>query len=161
LVFCRGTPPAATYLFKHALVRDAAYASLLRRRREELHAQIAQVLQADFPEIIEGQPELLAQHFAEAGLADQAVAYWQRAGERAVAHSANLEAIAFFKRGLELVRKLADSAKRDEAELMLQTALIAPSFAAQGWAGAGVEAASTRARELSRRIAVETPAHFD
>src|SRR5262249_56266506 len=61
LVFCRGTPPAATYLFKHALVRDAAYASLLRRRREELHAGIAQVLQSDFPEIIEGQPERLAQ----------------------------------------------------------------------------------------------------
>ena len=160
LVFCRGTPPAATYLFKHALVRDAAYASLLRRRREELHARIAVVLQSDFLEIVEGQPELLAQHFTEAGLADEAVAYWQRAGERAVARSANLEAIAFLKRGLEILRELPESDDRDQVELMLQTALISPSFATQGWAGAGVEEAATRARELTRQIAVETPAHF-
>jgi len=83
LVFARGTPPAATYQFKHALVRDAAYASLLRRRREELHARIARVLESDFPDIAEAQPELLAQHFTEAGLAEQAVAMqrarrWQR-----------------------------------------------------------------------------------
>src|SRR5262249_7182409 len=91
---------------------------------------------------------------------DQAVVYWQRAGERAVARSANLEAIAFLKRGLEIVRKLPEDAERDEAELMLQTALIPSSIATEGWAGAGVEGASTRARELSRRITVETPAQF-
>jgi predicted ATPase len=102
LVFCRGTPPAATYLFKHALVRDAAYASLLRRRREELHARTAAVLESDFPDIVEAQPEFLAQRFTEAGLTEQAVAYWQRAGEHAVARSANVEAAAHFGRGIEV-----------------------------------------------------------
>ena len=83
LVFARGTPPASTYLFKHALVRDAAYASLLRRRREELHAQIVASLESEFPETAEAQPELLAQHLTEAGLVERAVAWWQRARERA------------------------------------------------------------------------------
>ena len=107
LVFRRGAPPEATFLFKHALVRDTAYASLPRRRRQELHAQIAGLLETGFPDIIEAQPELLAQHFAAAGLTEQAVAYWQRAGERAVARSANIEAAAHFGRGIAILEVTA------------------------------------------------------
>ena len=89
LVFSRGNPPHATYLFKHALVRDAAYGSLLRRRREELHARIAAVLEADFADRVAAEPELLARHLTEAALLEKAVPYWQRAGERATERSAN------------------------------------------------------------------------
>ncbi len=105
LVFHRGAPPHATYLFKHALVRDAAYGSLLRRRREELHARIAAVLEADFPEDVVAEPELLAHHLTEARLFEKAVRYWLRAGERATERSANLEAIAHLKRGLEILER--------------------------------------------------------
>ena len=160
LVFARGTPPEATYLFKHALVRDAAYASLLRRRREELHAQIAAVLESDFPDIVEGQPELVAQHFTEAGLAEQAVAYWQRAGEHAVARSANLEAIAHFGRGIEVLKNLPENQARDEQELMLRLASINPLWASRGFGSAEAERAAASALELSRRSGIDTPAHF-
>ncbi len=160
LVFCRGAPPASTYLFKHALVRDAAYASLLRRRREELHARIAAMLESDFPDIVEAQPELLAQHFTEAGLTEQAVAYWQRAGEHAVARSANVEAAAHFGRGIEVLRALPESTPRDEQELALQVASITPLLASRGFGSAENERATARALELSRRIGADTPAHF-
>jgi class 3 adenylate cyclase/tetratricopeptide (TPR) repeat protein len=160
LVFCRGAPPAANYFFNHALVRDAAYASLLRRRREELHARIAAVLEADFPDAVEAQPELLAQHFTEAGFAEQAIEYWRRAGERAVARSANLEAIAHLTRGIAVLKTLPESALRDERELALQVALIAPLWASRGLGSSEVELPANRALELSRRIAADTPAHF-
>ena len=94
LVFRRGLPPAATYVFKHALVRDAAYESLLKRRRQELHARIATSIEALFPQLVEAQPELVARHFGEAGLAEKAIPYWLRAGRLAAARSANMEAIA-------------------------------------------------------------------
>ena len=160
LVFCRGTPPNATYLFKHALVRDAAYASLLRRRREELHGRIAAALETELPDIAAAQPEIVAHHYTEAGLIEQAVPCWHRAGERAVARSANLEAIAYLERALEILRSLPDSAKRDEEELLLEAALIPPTFAAEGWGSARVERASARALELSHRTPIERPAHF-
>ena len=142
--------PAATYLFKHTLVRDAAYASLLRRRREELHARIAAVLESDFPDIVEAQPELLAQHFTEAGLTEQAVAYWQRAGEHAVTRSANVEAAAHFGRGIEVLKTLPETASRDETELALQVALIAPSWASWGIGSSQVERAALA--ELVARV---------
>jgi class 3 adenylate cyclase/predicted ATPase len=160
LVFARGTPPEATYLFKHALVRDAAYASLLRRRREELHAQIAAVLEGEFPNIVEGQPELIAQHFTEAGLTEQAVAYWQRAGAHAVARSANLEATAHFGRGIEVLKNLPENQSRDEQELMLRLASINPLWASRGFGSAEAERAAASALELSRRSGTDTPAHF-
>jgi class 3 adenylate cyclase len=94
LLFCRGRPPHSSYLFKHALVQDAAYATLLRARRQQLHAAIAAALESEFPEIVAVQPELLAHHCTEAGLTRQAIDNWRRAGERAVEGSANLEAIA-------------------------------------------------------------------
>jgi tetratricopeptide (TPR) repeat protein len=160
LVFPRGTPPYATYLFKHALVRDAAYASLLRRRREELHARIAAALASDFPEISAAQPETVARHYTEAGLAEQAVPYWRRAGERAVARSANLEAVAHLTRGIEVLKALPESPQRDEVELALQVALKAALWASRGFGSPETERAATRTLELSRRMGADTHAHF-
>src|SRR6202008_666574 len=97
LVFRRGLAPAATYVFKHALVRDAAYESLLRRRRQELHARIATSIEARFPQLVEAQPELVARHFGEAGLGEKAIPYWLQAGRLAAARSANIEAIAHLR----------------------------------------------------------------
>jgi predicted ATPase len=160
LVLSRGTPPHATYLFKHALVRDAAYGSLLRRRREELHSRIAAVLEADFAEMIAAEPELLAHHLTEAGQFDKAVAYWQRAGERAAERSANREAIVHLKRGLEILGRLPESSGRDEHELFLQAALIGPATANEGYASAELGRAARRAVELGRRIGADSPAQF-
>ncbi len=160
LVFSRGAPPYATYLFKHALVRDAAYGSLLRRRREELHARIAVVLEADFVDRVAAEPELLARHLTEAGLLEKAVRWWQRAGERAIERSANVEAIAHLKRGLEILGGLPESAGRDERELLLQFALTAPLTATEGFASAARERAAVRAVELGGRIGTDSPAQF-
>jgi class 3 adenylate cyclase/predicted ATPase len=158
LVFSRGKPPEATYLFKHALVRDAAYGSLLRRRREALHARIATVLEADFAGAVAAGPELLARHLTEAGLLERAVPCWRRAGERATERSADLEAIAHLKRGLEVLERLSESVARDEQELLLQAALIAPFTANEGYASAGLERAAMRAVELGGRIAADSAA---
>jgi predicted ATPase len=147
LVFSRGTPPHATYLFKHALVRDSAYGSLLRRRREELHAHIATVLEADFADTVAAEPELLARHLTEAGLFEKAAHYWLRSGERVAERSANREAIAYLRRGLEVLMRLPESPSRDEKELLLQAALIGPTYASEGSASAPVERA---AKEPSR-----------
>jgi class 3 adenylate cyclase/predicted ATPase len=160
LVFSRGAPPDATYLFKHALVRDAAYGSLLRRRREELHARIAAALEADFADRVAAEPELLARHLSEAGLLDKAVRWWLRAGERATQHSANVEAIAHLKRGIELLERLPESRERDEQELFLQAALLAPLTAKEGYASAKVERTAKRAVALGPRIAADSPAQF-
>src|SRR5439155_19217002 len=94
LVYQRGVPPQATCMFKHALIQQAAYQSLLRSTRQQVHQRIAQVLEAQFPEIGETQPELLAHHYTEAGLTGQAVAYWLRAGQRATQRSAHVEAVS-------------------------------------------------------------------
>jgi class 3 adenylate cyclase/predicted ATPase len=160
LIFRRGTPPYATYLFKHALVRDVAYGSLLRRRRKELHARIAAVLEADFAERVEAQPELLARHLTEAGLFEKAVGHWQRAGERATARSANAEAVAHLKRGIEIVGRLPESQERDEKELLLQAALIAPFSANEGYASTKLGRAARRAVALGLRIGVDSPTQF-
>ena len=152
LVFCRGTPPAATYLFKHTLVRDAAYASLLRRRREELHARIAAVLVTEFPEIVAApSPSSSPITSRRRVLPSRPCAYWQRAGERAVARSANLEAVAHLSRGIEVLKTLPESAARDERELVLQVASIAPVLGRPGVRIPEAERAATRALELSRR----------
>ena len=103
-LYQRGLPPQATYLFKHALIQDAAYQSLLRSTRQQYHQRIAQVLEAHFPEIAETQPELLAHHYTEAGLATQAIPYWQRAGQRAIERSAHVEAISHLTKGLEVLK---------------------------------------------------------
>ena len=103
IVYQRGVPPQSTYTFKHALIQDAAYQSLLKSTRQHYHQRIAQVLEAQFPQTAEAQPELLAHHYTEAGLMEQAVPYWQRAGQQASDRSANLEAISHFTTGIELL----------------------------------------------------------
>jgi class 3 adenylate cyclase/predicted ATPase len=151
LLFCRGTPPYASYLFKHALVQDAAYATLLRARRQQLHGAIGAALEREFPEIAAAQPELLAHHYTEAALAQQAIDNWLRAGERANEGSANPEAIAHLTRGLKLLDDLPENLQRDERELAFQVALLTPLFAARFGSAEG-ERAARRAMELSRRV---------
>ncbi len=118
LLFQRGAPQAA-YTFKHALVQDAAYGTLLRGKRRELHARIAAVLEAQFPDTVETQPELLARHLTEAGLVGPAIGYWRRAGTRARRRSADVEAARHFRRALALAESLPDTRERDELELDL------------------------------------------
>jgi predicted ATPase len=124
VIYRRDRPPRASYVFKHALIRDAAYQSLLKSRRHVYHDRIARVLEERFPETRETQPELLAHHYTEAGVTEQAIVYWQRAGQRAIERSASIEAIAYLTQGLELLRALpGDHAQ--EAEGAFQEALLA------------------------------------
>ena len=117
LIFRRGTPPDAEYTFKHALVQDAAYGTLLRGRRQQLHARIAATLEDQFPEVVATQPALLARHCAEAGLAEKAVAYWLKAGRQAMAGSAMPEAVAQLRTGLDVLTGLPDGPRRQQHEL--------------------------------------------
>jgi predicted ATPase len=119
LVYQRGVPPQATYTFKHALIRDAAYESVLRRTRQEYHQRIAQVLEERFPETIEAEPELLAQHLTEAGLHAPAVEAWRQAGQHSLARAAYVEAIAHVTKGLEVLACLPETSTRTEQELTL------------------------------------------
>jgi predicted ATPase/class 3 adenylate cyclase len=151
LVFRRGVPPRATYTFKHALVRDVAYESLLRSKRQQFHGRIAEVLEEQFPEVAETQPELLANHFTEAALIEQAVGYWHQAGQRAVARSANTEAIAHLTKGLELLDTLPGTAERSQRELTLQITLGVPLQATKGPGSPEAERAYSRARDLCRQ----------
>jgi len=122
-LYQRGLPPQATYTFKHALIQDAAYQSLLRSTRQQYHQRIAQVLEARFPEVCESQPELLAHHYTEAGLTDQAVDYWLQAGQQATERSANQEAISHLTTALALLRTLSPTPPRTQLELLVQTTL--------------------------------------
>src|SRR5262249_59133362 len=144
LIFRRGESPHAVYTFKHALVRDAAYASLLKSRRAHLHAAIANALEQQFAEIAQTQPETLAHHLTEAGLVEKAVGYWLRAGKNAAQRSANLEAIAHLRRGIELTGRLQPDAGRDRAELDFQFALGPGLIATQGPAARTAVAAPPR-----------------
>jgi predicted ATPase len=116
IVYQRGVPPQATYTFKHALIQDAAYKSLLKSTRQQYHQRIAQVLEAQFPETAKVQPELLAQHYTEAGLGEQAVRYWQWAGERCNTRSAYVEAVAHCTTGLAVLQTLPDTPVRTQHE---------------------------------------------
>jgi len=151
LVFRRGTPPQAVYLFKHALVRDAVYGTLLRNRRQHLHARIAGALEEGFPEIAEGQPEVLAQHCAEAGLIEKAAAYWRAAGRLAVARSATAEAVTQLKKGLDVLATPSGEPPRQHKtlEFDLQVALGGALMAAKGYAHPQVVDAYERARCLA------------
>jgi class 3 adenylate cyclase/predicted ATPase len=151
LVFRRGTPPYATYSFKHALVQDAAYGTLLKSRRQHLHARIAQVLEERFSDIAEIQPELLAHHFTEAGLMEAAAAYWHKAAQRSVARSATAEAVAQLTSGLEVLRRLPGSEERDRRELELQITLGDALRSAKRY-DAAMELAYRRARELCQQL---------
>ena len=152
LVFRRGVPPEATYTFKHALVQDTAYQSLLKSRRQQIHATIASTLESLFPEIAEAEPETLAHHYTSAGLAKQAVANWLKAGQQALKRSANPEAIAHLNKGLELIESLPDSEVRLRQEVQLQTALGVTMMATKGFAAPDVLQAFSKARVLCEKL---------
>ncbi|HXA21585.1 MAG TPA: AAA family ATPase [Acetobacteraceae bacterium] len=132
LLFCRGTAPHASYLFKHALVQDAAYSTLLRGRRQELHVRVAAALEEHFADLVERQPELLAHHLTAAGKSERAVDQWLKAGQHAAAKFAYPEAIAHFKRGLGLLNSLPESHVRNGREIELQLALGLCVFTTRG-----------------------------
>jgi predicted ATPase len=134
LVFQRGMPPDAVYSFKHALVQDAAHGSLLRNARQQLHAQIAEALEAHFPEMMDSQPEIFAQRYVEAGLVEKSVAYRDKAGRRSAARSAMAEAAAQFHKGLDQLALLPDDPERQRQELEFWSALGAVLFAVKGFA---------------------------
>jgi predicted ATPase len=159
LLYQRGRPPQARYLFKHALIQETAYQSLLKSTRQQSHLRSAQVLEAQFPEVVETQPELLAHHYTEAGRSAQALPYWQRAGERAIERSAYLEARAHLTKGLEVLKTVPDASERTQQELGLQTTLGWVLIATQGGASPDVERAYARAQELCRQVG-DTPQLF-
>jgi predicted ATPase len=152
LLFARGTPPQSTYLFKHALVQDAAYGTLLRSRREQLHARTAAILEERFPEIVTAQPELLAHHCEKAGLIRKAVGYLLTAGRQALARSAMQEADALLRKGLDMLAGLPDEPWRGQQELELLIALGSALTATKGWAADEVGATVGRARALAERL---------
>jgi class 3 adenylate cyclase/predicted ATPase len=152
LLHQRGLPPHAIYTFKHALIQDAAYQSLLRSTRHQYHQRIVRVLEEQFSQTLETQPELLAHHCTEAGLNEQAIGYWQRAGEKAIQRSAHVEAIVHFNKGLTLLPVLPDTTERTQQELDIQIALGSALAVTKGQASPEVESTYTRARELCQQI---------
>jgi class 3 adenylate cyclase/tetratricopeptide (TPR) repeat protein len=152
LVFQRGVPPEATYTFKHALVQDAAYDSLLKAKRQELHAAIAEAMRTRMPEIPTDEPEVLAQHYTLAGMEAEAVPLWRRAGEQALTGMSLNEAISHLETALRLTRMLPDSAARETQELELQVLLGTAWMALRGWPAQEVFDYLEPALALARRL---------
>jgi len=152
LVFQRGSPPDATFLFKHALVQDAAYGTLLRGRRQSLHARIARVLEERFPSIAEIQPQTLAQHYAEAGMVEKSVAWWGKAGYRSAARSGMAEAVAQFQKALDQLVLLPGTRELQLQELQLLSGLGAALMVVKGFAALETGRAYARARELWEQL---------
>jgi predicted ATPase len=152
LVFQRGAPPDALYIFKHALVQDAVHGSLLRSSRQRLHAQIADALESHFPELMDSQPELFAQHYAEAGLVEKSVAYWGQAGRRSAARSAMAEAAAQLQKGLDQLGLLPATSERQRRELEFCSSLGAALRFVKGQATPEMGQAYARARELWEQL---------
>jgi predicted ATPase/class 3 adenylate cyclase len=152
LIFRRGSPPDAEYIFKHALVRDAAYESLLKSRRQQLHAQITDFIENRSQDTAEVPPELLAHHCTEAGLTAKAVNYYHKAGQLALWRSAVAEAAVHFAKALDLLASLPVSTERYRQELRLQLARAGALFQARGWAAPQMGEAYSRAYELSRVV---------
>jgi class 3 adenylate cyclase/predicted ATPase len=156
LLYQRGVPPHGTYMFKHALIQEAAYQSLLRSTRREYHARIADALEQHFPDTVHTQPELLAHHLTKAGLGKQAARYWYEAARRSIERSGNLEAIAQLKNGLEVLGDLPETPERIHQELMMQALLGMALIFAKGYSEGEVERAYARARALCGKLG-ETP----
>ena len=152
LIFQRGTPPYAEYTFKHALVQDAAYSTLLRTKRQQLHARIAAVLESKFPETVAATPEILAKHYTSAGSPAQAVPYWLKAGQAALNRSNLAEAIGHLTKGLGLIPSIVNQTGRAELELALQATLAVVLAGAKGFAAPEVEQAYVRARALCDQV---------
>jgi class 3 adenylate cyclase/predicted ATPase len=158
LVFQRGAPPDSIYTFKHALVQDTAHGSLLRSYRQQLHAQIAAALEAHSPELIDSEPELLARHYAEAGIIEKSVAHWARAGQKSAARSAMAEAAAQFQKGLKQLELLPENPERQRQELELWSSLGAALRFFKGQASPEMGHAFARARELWEQLG--SPSQF-
>jgi class 3 adenylate cyclase/predicted ATPase len=156
LLYRQGFPPQTRYVFKHALIRDTAYQSLLRRTRCQYHQRIAEVLAARFPHTVATQPELVAYHFEEAGCSSEAISYWQQAGRRAVERSAYAEALAHLRKGLELLETLPETHEHLQQELSLQGTLGLALSATKGYGALDVEDAYLRARQLCQQLG-DTP----
>jgi len=150
LVFRRGEPEEAVYSFKHALVRDAAYESLLKSRRQQLHGKIARTLEERFADVVANQPEIAAHHFTEAGLVEPAIDHWLKAGQHAARRSANAEALNHLARGLDLLPNIDDPMLRNKSELLLQTSLGHSLRSIKGWSIDSVKHAYTRALQLCK-----------
>src|SRR5262249_36541202 len=148
-----------TYQFKHALIQETAYQSLLTRTRRQYHQHIAHVLESQFPEVAETQPELLAHHATEAGRAEQAIVYWQRAGQQAHQRSANPAAVRHLTMALELLGTLAETPARAQQELDVQLALGPALIALKGATAPEVEQTSARAHAFCRQVS-DTPQRF-
>ena len=159
LVFQHEQPPHASYQFKHALIQDTAYESLLRRTRQRHHRQIAEVLETQFPETVASRPELVAHHYTEARLAEQAIPHWQQAGQGAAQRSANVEAVSHLMKGLELLKTLPDTSERVQQELTLQVTLGPALMATKGIVTPEVDHAYSRALELCQQMG-ESPHIF-
>jgi class 3 adenylate cyclase/predicted ATPase len=158
LIFQTGTPPDAVYTFKHALVQEAAYGSLLRDTRQQLHGRIAEALKVHFPELMDSQPELFARHYTEAGLVEKSVFYWGKAARRSVARSAMAEAAAQYQKGLDRLALLPDDFARRRQELEFHAALGAVLQAVKGFAAPETGHAYARARELWEQLG--SPSEF-
>ena len=148
LLFRQGAPPHATYLFKHVLVQDAAYGTLLREPRRALHARIADTLESEFAEIAESKPELLARHCTEAGLIEKAADLWGKAGQRSLERSALVEAAAQLSRALDQIATLPSTPVLRREQIKLQVALITPLIQVKWYAASEPQAAAERARLL-------------
>jgi predicted ATPase len=152
LLFRQGVPPHATYLFKHALIQDAAYGTLLREPRRTLHSRIAKTLESQFTEIAENQPELLARHCSEAGLIEKAARLWAKAGQRSLARSALIEAAKQLTRALDQIATLPATPALRREQIKVQVALITPLMHTKGYAAPETKAAAERARLLIEQV---------
>jgi class 3 adenylate cyclase/tetratricopeptide (TPR) repeat protein len=159
IIYRVGISPLVRFAFKHVLLRDVIYDSLLRSRRQQIHADIATVLEGDFREFVENQPEILAHHYQEAGNHQLAIRCWFEAGQRALAHSANIEAIANFRQALQLLNALPETPERTKQEIDVQLALGIPLIAVRGYASAETREAFSRARTLCLRLG-NVPEYF-
>ncbi|MES1240852.1 MAG: AAA family ATPase, partial [Acidobacteriota bacterium] len=155
LLYRRGLAPRARYLFKHGLIQDAAYESLLRSHRQEFHGRIAETLERRFPEIADGQPELVAHHATEAGRIVDAIGWWNRAGQKALRGSGHQEAVGHLARALELLETLPQSPERDQSEIGLRVSLGVAAGSATSFSEPEVQQSFERARDLCRRVGQE------
>lgn len=144
--------PKNSYTFKHILIREAAYESLLKATRRDYHERVAAVLNDRFAELSEARPELLAYHLSEAGLLDEAISYWQKAAVQAVARSANVEALTHLERGFELIAKLSEGPERAQKELTALVTLASPLIALEGHSSEKVGVLCARIRKLCRQL---------
>ena len=152
ILFVRGEPSAPVYSFKHALLQDAAYSSLLNKQRHHNHEKVAQVIESGWADTVDMHPELVAHHYTEAGLATRALPYWKRAGQQAVRSSNNQEAVSHFRRALDVLKTLPESSERDRLELELHLALGVPLTVITSWAAPEVEEAYAQARRLCEAL---------